>query len=229
MTSQPSVSVVVPVAQAAALLPHTAAEHEIVLVDSPTGSDQVAAARAARPDLVLVQPNRPGPGAALACGLRAARNDAVVLLPGDGSADPAEIPRFVQALVAGADVATTDRRPLTARHGCTVFWRDLVPVLDLPDVAIPAPFDGHRLWGDGPEIATVVRYRFAAAGARVVEVPAARRRGTGGRGARPSLRVLRAVLTERHRARARRRGDRALQRAVLAPRPVLIQDLVEAR
>ncbi len=231
MTSPPSVSVVLPVHDARVHLPRTAAEHEVVLVDSRPTSDAVAAARTARPDLVLVQQTRPGAGNAVACGLRAARGDVVVLLPLDGSADPGAIPQFVQALVAGADVATTPRRGLGAGHGSTAFWRDLVPVLELPDVGIPAPFDGHRLWGDGPEIMTVVRCRFAAAGARVVEVPD-RRHPAGdrpsGRGLRTRLRVLRAVLVERHRLRSRRRRDETLQRAVLAPRPVLIQDLVDA-
>ena len=38
-----------------------------------------------------------------------ARGDVVVTLNGDGSTDPAEIPRFVSALVDGADVALGSR------------------------------------------------------------------------------------------------------------------------
>ena len=44
---------------------------------------------------------RTGKGNALACGFAAVTGDIIVMLDADGSADPAEIPAFVAALVAG--------------------------------------------------------------------------------------------------------------------------------
>ena len=48
---------------------------------------------------------RRGKGNAMACGFAAATGDVIVMFDADGSADPAEIPAFVAALVAGADFA----------------------------------------------------------------------------------------------------------------------------
>ena len=43
------------------------------------------------------------------CAFWAATDDVIVMLDGDGSTDPAEIPRFVVALRAGADFAKGSR------------------------------------------------------------------------------------------------------------------------
>jgi hypothetical protein len=59
--------------------------------------------------VLLVEQTGQGKGNALSTGLAAARGDILVTLDADGSADPAEIPRFVSALVAGADVAKGSR------------------------------------------------------------------------------------------------------------------------
>lgn len=116
--------------------------------------------------------------------------------------------------------------------GYVAFWRDLAPVLDLPDVDVPAPFDGHLLPGDGAEVTALVSGRFAAAGARVVEVATLeRRRRLGGPQrwtSRGWLRLLWTVGAEHRRLRRRRRGDRALHRALTAPPRRLVQDLVDA-
>ncbi|WNY34671.1 glycosyltransferase family 2 protein [Curtobacterium flaccumfaciens] len=55
---------------------------------------------------------RKGKGNALACGFEAVTGDVVVMFDADCSADPDEIPRFVQALVEGADVAKGTRYSL---------------------------------------------------------------------------------------------------------------------
>jgi glycosyltransferase involved in cell wall biosynthesis len=57
----------------------------------------------------LLQETRPGKGNALYCGFLAATGDIIVTLDADGSADPAEIPRFVDALTHGADFAKGSR------------------------------------------------------------------------------------------------------------------------
>src|SRR5664279_1266616 len=83
--------------------------NEAILVDgwSVDGTTQVA--RRCRPDIRIVRQTRKGKGNALACGFAAVTGDVVVMLDADGSADPAEITRFVGSLVAGADFAKGTR------------------------------------------------------------------------------------------------------------------------
>jgi glycosyltransferase involved in cell wall biosynthesis len=52
---------------------------------------------------------RRGKGNALACGFAAATGDIIAMVDADGSADPGEIPRFVRALLDGADFAKGTR------------------------------------------------------------------------------------------------------------------------
>jgi glycosyltransferase involved in cell wall biosynthesis len=69
----------------------------------------VAVARELRPDVRIVMQTRKGKGNALACGFAAATGDIVAMVDADGSADPGEIPRFVEAVLAGADFAKGSR------------------------------------------------------------------------------------------------------------------------
>src|SRR5690348_4899015 len=118
----PSVTVVIPVRDPGGLpltlrgLPPV--DEVIVVSETPCAAadagpasplDVAAIVRAARPDALVLRAGRPGPGNALATGLAAAGGDIVVTLNGDGSTDPAEIPHFVAALTAGADVAVGSR------------------------------------------------------------------------------------------------------------------------
>jgi glycosyltransferase involved in cell wall biosynthesis len=57
----------------------------------------------------VLSQTRTGKGNALACGFAAATGDIIVMIDADGSTDPAEIPRFVEALTAGADFAKGSR------------------------------------------------------------------------------------------------------------------------
>ena len=82
---------------------------EVILVDGASTDRTVEIARELIPDVVVVHQTRRGKGNALACGFEAATGDIVVMLDADGSTDPAEIPRFVQALVDGADYAKGSR------------------------------------------------------------------------------------------------------------------------
>jgi hypothetical protein len=60
-------------------------------------------------DVRVVEQQGKGKGDALAQGFAHASGDIIVTLDADGSADPAEIPRFVSTLVAGADFAKGSR------------------------------------------------------------------------------------------------------------------------
>jgi hypothetical protein len=82
---------------------------EVVIVDGGSADDTVTIAREIRPDAVVVRQTRTGKGNALACGFAASRGDIVVTLNADGSTDPGEIPRYVDALVSGAEMAHGSR------------------------------------------------------------------------------------------------------------------------
>lgn len=89
-------------------------------------------------------------------------------------------------------------------YGYNAFWRDLVPVLDLPPLDLPAPAEG-MLWGDGFEIETLINCRFAAAQVKIVEVPStelSRLHGESNlRTFRDGVRVLRTIFAEHRRMR----------------------------
>ena len=110
----PKVSVVIPALNEARNLPHVFAKlpdglHEVIVVDGNSVDDTVATARRLRPGVRIVTQNRFGKGNALACGFAAATGDIIATVDADGSADPAEIPRFVKALMDGADFAKGTR------------------------------------------------------------------------------------------------------------------------
>ncbi|MCM0618898.1 glycosyltransferase family 2 protein [Nocardioides bruguierae] len=212
-SATPTVSVVVPALNEArnleVVLPTLrAADHritEVLLVDGGSVDDTVATARRVLPDVRVLTQGRKGKGNALATGFSAATGDVIVMFDADGSADPAEIPAFVDALVEGADFAKGSRFTLgggsaditpvrrAGNYGLNVamnrtfgtHFTDLcygynafwTDVLPVLDLADPqAPSrDGDMLWGDGFEIETVINCRFAAGGARIAEVPSVER------------------------------------------------------
>ncbi|OLT10613.1 glycosyl transferase [Pseudonocardia sp. CNS-139] len=182
----------------ALVLPTIDPAHEVVVVDG--GSDRTAETVAAvRPSARVVRQTRPGKGNALVCGFAEATGHVLVMLDADGSADPAEIPRFVDALLAGADLAKGSRRlpgggstdltrlrglgnrALTAganlllgsHHSDLCYGFNAFWADVLPRLALPSPYPaGHEMrWGDGFEIEAVLYCRAAAAGLRVAEVP----------------------------------------------------------
>jgi glycosyltransferase involved in cell wall biosynthesis len=111
---RPSVSVVIPTLNEAANLPHVLPRiplwvAEIILVDSHSTDRTVEVARQLVPDIVVLEQERLGKGAALRSGFAAARGDIIVTLDADGSTDPAEIPAFVGALLGGADFVKGSR------------------------------------------------------------------------------------------------------------------------
>ena len=110
----PSISVVIPALNEAQNIPHVFTRipldvHEVILVDGYSIDDTVAVARQLRPEVRVVRQTRMGKGNALACGIAVATGDIVATVDADGSADPGEIPRFVDALLNGADFAKGTR------------------------------------------------------------------------------------------------------------------------
>ena len=112
--SLPRVSIVIPALNEALNLPYVFARipediHEIILVDGYSEDDTVLVARRLSPDVRVIKQTRKGKGNALACGLAAATGDIIAMIDADGSADPREIPSFVDALLDGADFAKGTR------------------------------------------------------------------------------------------------------------------------
>jgi hypothetical protein len=112
--SSPRVTVVVPTRNEASNLPLVFSRlptdvYEVLVVDGHSTDGTVDVARALWPDVRVIAQQGKGKGDALAQGFLNARGDIIVTLDADGSADAAEIPRFVAALVAGADFAKGSR------------------------------------------------------------------------------------------------------------------------
>jgi glycosyltransferase involved in cell wall biosynthesis len=82
---------------------------EVILVDGRSQDNTVDVARSLLPDIKVVLEKEPGKGAAMQAGYRAASGDILIVMDADGSNDPREIPRFIQALLQGADFAKGSR------------------------------------------------------------------------------------------------------------------------
>ena len=201
----PKVSVIIPTLNEARNLPHVFSKlppalHEVIIVDGYSVDDTIATARRLRPDVRIIKQSRSGKGNALACGFAAATGDIIAMVDADGSADPAEIPRFVRALLDGADFAKGTRfaagggssditrlrrvgnRVLSGLVNllCGTQYSDLCYGYNafwrrhVPvlglDPESPIPADGTRIWGDGFEVETLINIRIAQAGLDVTEV-----------------------------------------------------------
>lgn len=117
-----TVSVVLPTLNEARNLPFILpylsgpAVDEVVLVDGDSTDETVEIARRLLPSIKIVREHSHGKGAALRAGYRASSGDIIVAMDADGSHDPREIPRFIRALLEGADFARGTR---FAPHGGT--------------------------------------------------------------------------------------------------------------
>lgn len=232
-TVVPRISVIVPAMNEAENLPHVLPlipdVHEVILVDgwSTDGTEEVA--RRLRPDIRIVSQRRAGKGAALTAGFEAATGDIIVTIDADGSTDPREIPRFIEALMSGADFVKGSRflagggtsdMPLYRKAGNFAFVL-MVRVLHggrFTDLC----YGYNAFWsrvlpvldldGDGFEIETMMNVRALRAGLRVAEVPSfeyQRVYGDSNLHVVPDgLRVLRTIIAEKVRGIRPRTGFR---------------------
>lgn len=102
--SWPKVSVVIPALNGARDLMYVFARlpaglHEVIVADGRSVDETYLMARQLRPDVRIVTQSRKGKGNVLACEFAEAKGDIIVSLDADGSADPTEIPRFMEQVI----------------------------------------------------------------------------------------------------------------------------------
>jgi glycosyltransferase involved in cell wall biosynthesis len=217
------VSVVIPTLNEADNLPHVFTElpaglHEVVLVDGHSVDDTIEVAKQLRPDIRVVLQARRGKGDALACGFAACTGDVIVMMDADGSTDPKEIPRFVDALADGADFAKGSRY-LPGGGSADLTWlrragnRFLSGVVNLlfgtkySDLCYgynafrASCLDSLLVDCPGFEVETLINIRVTKLGLKVAEVPSFEGDRINGisnlNPIRDGLRILRVILRER--------------------------------
>lgn len=208
--------------------------HEVILVDGNSTDDTIEAARRVRPDIRVTTQSGRGKGDAFRTGFAAVTGNLIVMLDADGSADPAEIPRFVAALEAGADFAkgsrflegggSADITPMrrlgnsflsgTANllHG--THFTDLCYGYNafwarcLPFISLDVP---------GFEVETLINLRIAGAGMKITEVPSYEKERLHGQSNlktfRDGFRVLLTIAREARRRRSIRSVEPTAARA----------------
>ena len=220
---RPKVSVVIPAMNEAdnlafilPLLP--ALVDEVILVDGRSTDGTVEVARRLCPSVRVLEQIGEGKGNALTGGFGAATGDIIVMLDADGSADPGEIPQFLEALDQGAQFAKGTRfaqgggsQDITRmrRTGNAVLTR-LVNLLfrtKYSDLcygynAFLAECLPHlKIDCNGFEVETLINIRLAKARLRVTEVPSFEHARISGRSnlnaVRDGWRVLRTIVSER--------------------------------
>jgi glycosyltransferase involved in cell wall biosynthesis len=221
--SWPRVSVIIPTLNEAQNLPHVLTRlptwlHEVILVDGRSTDNTIEVARALYPDIRVVHQTGRGKGDALAAGFAGATGDVIVMLDADGSADPDEIPRFITALLTGADFAKGSRfLPGGGSSDITRFrtlgnrgLNFLVNVLyrtRYTDLC----YGYNAFWRyclpfmdvncDGFEVETLINVRIAKARLQVAEVPSFERSRIHGvsnlNAFTDGWRVLKTILKER--------------------------------
>jgi Glycosyl transferase family 2 len=201
--------------------------HEVILVDGNSKDETVEAARRAYPKIrVLTQSGR-GKGDAFRTAFAAVTGNLVVMLDADGSADPAEIPRFIEALEAGADFAKGSRylegggsADITALrklgNTCLSGTANLLHGTHFTDLC----YGYNAFWArclpfisldvPGFEVETLINLRIAGAGMKITEVPSYEENRISGqsnlRTFRDGFRVLGTIIGEARRRRVIHRG-----------------------
>jgi len=226
----PLVSVVVPALNEAENLPHVLplipkSAHEVLLVDGHSTDDTLEVARRLCPNIRIVQQAGRGKGDALRCGFAAATGNIIVTLDADGSNDPAEIPAFVDALLAGADFAKGSRfaqgggtadMPFYRRWGNGAFV--MLVRFFFGGAYTDLCYGYNAFWthvlplleldSDGFEIESLMNIRALRAGIRIAEVPSFEDKRKYGEGRLRTIpdgwRVLKTILTERLRRHVQR-------------------------
>jgi hypothetical protein len=197
--------------------------HEVILVDGNSKDDTVEAARHAYPGIRVTTQSGRGKGDAFRTGFAAVTGNLVVMLDADGSADPAEIPRFVAALEAGADFAKGSRY-LDGGGSADITWTRKLGNTCLSGTAnllhgthfTDLCYGYNAFWArclpfialdvPGFEVETLINLRIAGAGMKITEVPSYEEERIHGESNlktfRDGFRVLGTILSESRRRRS---------------------------
>ena len=217
------ISVVIPAHNEAKNLPYVLPlipgwVHEVILVNDHSTDNTVETARRLLPFIRIVNTQeRRGKGVALQTGFAAASGDIIIMMDADGSNDPREMPRFIEALLDGAyfvigsrfigEGGSSDITPLR-RVGA----RTLISIanylfrMHLSDMFCGLNafwkdcFDFFEIDCEGFEVETLITLRICKANLEIAEVPCfehARIHGTSHfRTFRDGWRVLKMILKE---------------------------------
>ena len=194
-SDRPKVSVIIPTLNEAENLPLVLPYmplswiDEVLVVDGHSTDGTVEVARQLLPSVRIIMEERRGKGAAMNAGYQAAIGDILIVMDADGSNDPREIPRFIKALLEGADLVkgsrftpgggTTDMpRYRMLGNGGFVLLSNLLFNVQFTDLC----YGYHAFWRycldtlrinqmPGFEIDTAIYLQAANARLRVVEVP----------------------------------------------------------
>ncbi len=220
---RPRISVVIPTRNEATnlryVLPNIPSTvHEVVLVDGHSTDDTIVVAQQLLPTIRIIPQAGRGKGNALCTGFAACTGDIIVTLDADGSANPNEIPRFVEALMKGYDFAKGSRfiqdggsEDLTILRNIGNYCLCLVantlfrtPFSDLCygyNAFWKHCLDKIRVDCDGFEIETQINLRMHKAHLKIIEVPSFERYRLYGqsnlRTFRDGWRVLQTIMRER--------------------------------
>lgn len=221
--SYPRISVVLPVLNEAEnlyyVLPYLPSiVTEVILVDGHSNDETIAVAQQLYPQVKVIAQTRKGKGNALKEGFAACTGDIIVMLDGDSSTDPLEIPRFVEALQQGNAFAKGSRflkgggsEDITLLRRLGNYGLNVLVNLLFQTRYSDLCYGYNAFWRsyldqlavdcDGFEVETLLNLRARKAGLKVVEVPSYERLRIFGvshlRVLRDGWRVLKTILRER--------------------------------
>jgi peptidoglycan/xylan/chitin deacetylase (PgdA/CDA1 family) len=191
---------------------------EVILVDGHSTDGTIDVAKQLQPAIRIIEQKGQGKGDAVRLGFAACTGDIIVMLDGDGSTDPQEIPRFVQALLQGNDFAKGSR--FIAGGGST----DITPLRRLGNYALcqllnllfwirfsDLCYGYNAFWrtclesieldSSGFEVETQISLRVHKARLKIIEVPSMEHPRIYGqsnlRTFRDGWRVLKTIVKER--------------------------------
>ena len=221
--SYPRISVVLPVLNEAEnlyyVLPYLPSiVTEVILVDGHSNDETIAVAQQLCPQIKVIAQTRKGKGNALKEGFAACTGDIIIMLDGDSSTDPLEIPRFVEALQQGNAFAKGSRflkgggsEDITLLRRLGNYGLSVLVNLLFQTRYSDLCYGYNAFWRsyldklavdcDGFEVETLLNLRAHKAGLKVVEVPSYERLRIFGvshlRVLRDGWRVFKTILRER--------------------------------
>jgi glycosyltransferase involved in cell wall biosynthesis len=221
----PSISVIIPTHNEAENLVYVLPKippivTEVILVDGHSIDDTIIVAQQLLPTIRIIKQVRKGKGDALRLGFAASTGDIIVMLDADGSTDPNEIPRFVDALLNGDDFAKGSRfikgggshdiTPLRSlgNYGLSMlvnilFWCRYSDLCYGYNAFWKYCLDYIEVDCDGFEVETLINIRVHKARLKVIEVPSFEQPRIFGqshlRTFRDGWRVLKTIIKERIR------------------------------